>query len=113
MSDMREAVVSAIVEQHCDTDLWGIYNGDLKDGDHDAQFGFNPWKVKLIEMWGPMADAAIAAATPYIEAALIERLAQKADDKAKDIVYRQSDASTDWLEVPDWLRAQKIEAAER
>ena len=55
-----------------------------------------------------LADAAIEAATPYIEAALIERLAAMAEDYNGTVVWRYEtdDFSPEDGSLADWLRAQ-------
>lgn len=91
---MREAVKSAIAEHvHNVPVLYGDASEDYIGGIDEA------------------ADAAIAAATPFIEAALIGRLAQRAEKKhEREEAIRKIDIQPQPQKTfqlfADWLRAQ-------
>ncbi len=79
MTDIREVVARALEDV-----LWRPMDGMMD---------FNP-----------AADAAIAAARPLIESALMERLAERAMEKA-DMSFL-NDPSVWWEDFADYLRAQ-------
>ena len=85
---MREAVAVAIAEAL----------GPM-DYDHDVGQWYYP--AGGAGTW-PIADAAIQAATPHIEAALLSRLAEKAELEKWYCVS----PDTQPRELADWLRAQ-------
>jgi len=80
---------------------------------HDSYADGVPWSGCEGEC-AITADAAIAAATPLIEAALIERLAGEALTMPEDFIYQEvlvsGDAETEYTNMGDtvagWLRAQ-------
>ena len=69
--------------------------------EHDLHLGGVSFTTDQREEYRELADAAIAAARPVIERAMIERLAERAEAKAAEEWHYFG-----YDDVPGWIRSQ-------